>query len=605
MHVGPTNSGKTHNALRALAAADTGVYAGPLRLLAHEIWQRLNSGQIPPLGVDPNVSSSLSDPEELADSALDMAHEASDMRQRVNPEWVRPCNLITGEECRIVGPDAMLTSCTVEMLDYTSGLDVGVVDEIQMIGDELRGSAWTDAVLGLAVRELHLCGEETAVPLVRKLLEPTGDTLVINRYERLTPLVVEEKSLNGDLSRVQKGDCVVAFSRKDIFSLSNAIRSATNMRCAVVYGALPPETRSSQAALFNNPDSGYDVLVGSDAIGMGLNLKIRRVIFQRLGKWDGIIERSLTVSQTKQIAGRAGRFGLGDGSAGYVTTLYEKDLPVLRSLMSQTPPVLVAARLGYDLHRLRAVTKMLPPSASVATVYTALKYTADVASQFAMQEASSLNLASNVLDKYQKALIPDDVDNFMLAPFPWRNDNATPQIRNLIASYLENHHVGIRDMVRGTALIESLQRAEQRMAAGGRPWQGLLPHMERFHKLLVTYLWLALRNPVIYSDVSWCVDLKERVEGVLDWNLRLLSKADNDQPLPPTPSSGIDYQPHAFIVRAQLMVIMAYAPLHLLGQLPSTFIFKLDLFKHPVEAGLIFVCPEFHFPGIRILEPMP
>ena len=35
-HMGPTNSGKTHAALQALKAAGTGVYCGPLRLLAWE-----------------------------------------------------------------------------------------------------------------------------------------------------------------------------------------------------------------------------------------------------------------------------------------------------------------------------------------------------------------------------------------------------------------------------------------------------------------------------------------------------------------------------------------------------------------------------------------
>ena len=46
LHVGPTNSGKTHGALLALARARTGMYAGPLRLLAHEVWERLNGGTI-------------------------------------------------------------------------------------------------------------------------------------------------------------------------------------------------------------------------------------------------------------------------------------------------------------------------------------------------------------------------------------------------------------------------------------------------------------------------------------------------------------------------------------------------------------------------------
>ena len=41
-HAGPTNSGKTHTALERFSAADTGVYCGPLRLLATEVFRRTN-----------------------------------------------------------------------------------------------------------------------------------------------------------------------------------------------------------------------------------------------------------------------------------------------------------------------------------------------------------------------------------------------------------------------------------------------------------------------------------------------------------------------------------------------------------------------------------
>jgi ATP-dependent RNA helicase SUPV3L1/SUV3 len=41
----------------ALAASSSGLYAGPLWLLAHEIWERLNRGQIVPLGMDPEPGS--------------------------------------------------------------------------------------------------------------------------------------------------------------------------------------------------------------------------------------------------------------------------------------------------------------------------------------------------------------------------------------------------------------------------------------------------------------------------------------------------------------------------------------------------------------------
>lgn len=233
LHVGPTNSGKTHSALVALARARTGAYAGPLRLLAHEVFSRFNEGKI-------------------------------------GDEGKRTCNLVTGEEQRILDPDAGLQSCTVEMFPLSKRLDVGVVDEIQMIGDPQRGTAWTSAVIGSLCDELHLCGEESVVDLVQKIAAELGDECVVKRYQRLSPLVVSEQSLNSDLSRIRKGDCLVTFSRSNIFAFKRSIEEKTGLRVAVAYGGLPPEVREEQARAFN--EGNYDVLVASDAVGMGLNL---------------------------------------------------------------------------------------------------------------------------------------------------------------------------------------------------------------------------------------------------------------------------------------------------------------------------------------------
>lgn len=273
MHVGPTNSGKTHQALQALAAAKTGCYAGPLRLLAHEIWDRLNKGQIVPAGftLDPSAAAGDNGGTDLLDGCVPTAPPV--LTKDHNERFMRACNLITGEEHRIVAEDA-LVSCTVEMLSFVRFVDVAVVDEIQMIADPARGSGWTAAVLGLCAKEIHLCGEETAVEVIKDLVKETGDELIVNRYQRLTPLHVAAKSLGGDFRRIEKGDCVVSFSRSGIFTLKRKIEEATNLRCAVAYGRLPPEIRSEQAALFNDPNSGFDVIVGSDAIGMGLNLYV-------------------------------------------------------------------------------------------------------------------------------------------------------------------------------------------------------------------------------------------------------------------------------------------------------------------------------------------
>lgn len=56
--------------------------------------------------------------------------------------------------------------------------------------------------------------------------------------------------------------------------------------------------------MFNDENNYFDVLVASDAIGMGLNLNISRIIFSTLRKFDGTEVRDLTVSEIKQIAGK-------------------------------------------------------------------------------------------------------------------------------------------------------------------------------------------------------------------------------------------------------------------------------------------------------------
>ncbi|KDQ18625.1 hypothetical protein BOTBODRAFT_104008 [Botryobasidium botryosum FD-172 SS1] len=532
MHVGPTNSGKTHRALQALAAAKVGVYAGPLRLLAHEVWERLNTGSI--TAAKPKISTT---------SGLDLVPEDS----TAAPPIGRECNLITGEEQRVVSADAGLLSCTVEMLQTNVRFDVAVIDEIQMLADPERGSSWTQAVLGVCADEVHLCGEATSIPLVEKMVKETGDELVINRYERLTPLVCAKQSLENDLSRVRKGDCVVSFSRNGIFKLKRQIEKVTGLRCAVAYGRLPPEVRSEQARLFNDPDSGYDVMVASDAIGMGLNLKIQRVIFETLDKWDGLARVPLSLSQIKQIAGRAGRFGLHtDGSVGEATTLLPADLSRLEEALASAPPPLDHAYISPTLALLTRLSQELiaAPRSNAAAVYETISTFAILKPHYSL-----LNFAR---DKESTELVSKIASNFGLrdrlslagAPLPARDELVIEVMAAFLRRFAQYQSVELETCSEIVRLRESLltieklaQRVENPSGASStkaawppaRDMNQHLGQLEYLHKSIVLYIWLSYRFPLAFAGQTEAMELKDRTERGIQFILEHMGLAVQDR----------------------------------------------------------------------------
>ncbi len=242
-----------------------------------------------------------------------------------------PCSLLTGQEKQPT-PGARHVSCTMEMVDVSAPVRVGVLDEIQMISDEERGWAWTRALMGLPAAEVHVCGDASALPLLRSIVHSMGEELEVRQYERLSPLQLEPKLVQS-WKQVQPGDCIVAFSRKKLFEIKQDVERSTRLRCAMVYGALPPAVRREQARAFNDPGSDTSVLVATDAVGMGLNLAIRRVVFSAVSKFDGVQTRSLTVSEAKQIAGRAGRFS-SEHPTGYVAARTSSDKKLLGNALA-------------------------------------------------------------------------------------------------------------------------------------------------------------------------------------------------------------------------------------------------------------------------------
>ena len=232
----------------------------------------------------------------------------------------------------------------------------------QLLKDYQRGWAWTRALLGLRAKEIHVCGEMAAIDLVREICISTGEEVEVNNYKRLTPLIVQKEAINR-IENIQPGDCIVCFNKKDIYWVSRQLE-LRGVEVAVIYGSLPPNTKIAMAAKFNDPQDSCKVMVATDAVGMGLNLNVRRIVFFSIHKIqmtaDGEKEIDLvTVSQAKQIAGRAGRYGTA-WDTGYVTTFKQEDLGPLTKLLDDTPEEILQAGLHPTYEQLEDYAYHLP-----------------------------------------------------------------------------------------------------------------------------------------------------------------------------------------------------------------------------------------------------
>ncbi|KAI9053032.1 hypothetical protein LZ554_003302 [Drepanopeziza brunnea f. sp. 'monogermtubi'] len=489
LHIGPTNSGKTYHALQRLEAADSGIYAGPLRLLAHEVYTRLNAKG-------------------------------------------KPCALITGEERRI--PEnfpSVMNSCTVEMVPLNCTVDVAVIDEIQMMGDDERGWAWTQAFLGVMAKEVHLCGETRTREIITDLCAAMGDKLVVHEYERLSPLKTQDHSLNGDLRNLEKGDAIILFSRVAIHAMKQDVERITGKRAAVVYGSLPPETRAQQAALFNDPNNDYDYLVASDAVGMGLNLSIKRVIFETTSKHDGVAHRIIKNHEIKQIAGRAGRFKTAqqaidkgkDGdeqgvdplqldtvkkpspAGGMVTTLENFDLPIVRRAMRANVPPLASAGIFPPGDILLRFANYFPPKTPFSYIMLRLHDMASLGSHFHLCRLKDQIKIADAIQEFDLSNM--DRISLMSAPMSMRDHGSIDFIKELANCIAEQKNGALLDLQ--VPDLELLDRDIHDHANGSK---GYLKDAEMLHRQLTLYLWLSYRFAGVFISQALAFHVKGLIE---------------------------------------------------------------------------------------------
>jgi len=269
LHIGDTNSGKTYDSLQRFKEVESAVYLAPLRLLALEVQEKM-----------------------IKEGLL--------------------CDLSTGTE-EVILENAKHISSTIEKLNYDKTYDVAVIDEAQMIEDSQRGHSWTEAILGVCAKEIHLCFAPYVKDIIIELINYCGDSYEEVYHKRDVELIVKHEAFNF-VKDTQKGDALVVFSKRKALNLAYKISKETNLTCSILYGSLPYKSRKRQFEKFANGEA--DVLVTTDAIGMGVNLAIKRVIFMENRKFDGNNVRNLKTTELLQIGGRAGRKNIYD--KGYV-----------------------------------------------------------------------------------------------------------------------------------------------------------------------------------------------------------------------------------------------------------------------------------------------
>ncbi|HVN38280.1 MAG TPA: DUF3516 domain-containing protein [Myxococcota bacterium] len=260
--------------------------------------------------------------------------------------------MLTGDAS--INRDAPIVCCTMEVLSNMAlrqgeSVDApyAVLDEFHFYDDRDRGAAWQIPLITLPRTQFllmsatlgdtsaietrledftrravaHVHSDRRPVPLDFEYREtPLHETLDELVRERLSPVYVVNFTQR-ECAELAQGATSAAFAdraaRERIAAQLGDVRFDTpygkDLRRLIGHGigihhaGLLPKYRLLVERLAQQ--GLLHVVFGTDTLGVGVNIPIRTVVFNRLSKWDGRKQSLLTVREFRQIAGRAGRKG--------------------------------------------------------------------------------------------------------------------------------------------------------------------------------------------------------------------------------------------------------------------------------------------------------
>jgi superfamily II RNA helicase len=269
--------------------------------------------------------------------------------------------MVTGDAA--VNANAPIICCTQEILANIAlrrgaAADIGlvVVDEFHYYADPQRGWAWQVPLLQMPQVQFLLMSA-TLGPTERfeaDLEERTGrEAVTVSSTERPVPLDFEwqtsaiHETVETLLETERAPVYVVYFTQKSALEAAQSFTSLSicskeekaairdevgNFRfdspigkdlkrflshgVGIHHAGLLPKYRLLMEKLAQK--GLLKVIVGTDTLGVGVNIPIRSVLLTQLFKYDGQKVRILSVREFQQIAGRAGRKGFDDQGTVWV-----------------------------------------------------------------------------------------------------------------------------------------------------------------------------------------------------------------------------------------------------------------------------------------------
>uniref|UniRef100_A0A8C8IAW4 ATP-dependent RNA helicase SUPV3L1, mitochondrial n=1 Tax=Oncorhynchus tshawytscha TaxID=74940 RepID=A0A8C8IAW4_ONCTS len=442
----------------------------------------------------------------------------------LSPQGV-PCDLVTGEERTFVdaeGGQAEHVACTIEMCSVTTPCQC----LIQMIRDISRGWAWTRALLGLCAEEIHVCGEPAVINFVTELMYTTGEEVEVRNYKRLSPCSILDRAVES-LDNLRPGDCVVCFSKNDIYSISRQIESR-GLECAVIYGSLPPGTKLSQAKKFNDPEDPCKILVATDAIGMGLNLSIKRIIFNSLVKPNINVKgekelNTISTSQALQIAGRAGRFS-SIFKEGEVTTMHRDDLPILKEILSRTVHAIEIAGLQPTAEQIEMFAYHLP-DATLSNLIDIFVSLSQVDGMYFVCNIDDFKFLADMIQHIPLNLRSRYV--FCTAPINKKQPFVCTSFLKFARQFSRDEPLTFDWVCRLVSwpLVPPKNIKD-------------LVHLEAVHDVLDLYLWLSYRFMDMFPDANHVREIQQELDSIIQLGVRNITRLIRATETSATP--GID-----------------------------------------------------------------